>query len=296
MATTTSPRSFTLRSARFSDLASAARACTLAFDDDELFGPIIHPHRKAFPRDMDKYWYRRFIIDFWDPSHVFLVTTEKHDRSKKEVVTGFAHWCRIAPEPRINLAAGWGLAWWDLSKHFVPWAMSHADCGIGRAMQPIARLFVQLLDWLSPNRAASAEDENILERNKHTLDHVWTGERAVSWYLENLAVHPDYQKRGQGRALVQWGLNQARQEGVSASVISAEGKERFYQTCGYLVGPVARGGEGEGNELRDVPGGLLFFMDKEGTSIPPRAPGKWMEGHGDFDWDAFKARTYGNHA
>ena len=56
-------------------------------------------------------------------------------------------------------------------------------------------------------------------------------------------------------------MDQAERERVSASVIAADGKERFYQLCGFDVGPVGRSGEGENNPLADVPGGLVFFKD-----------------------------------
>lgn len=57
----------------------------------------------------------------------------------------------------------------------------------------------------------------------------------------------------------------AEKEGWCASVISAEGKEGFYQSCGFDVGPVGRSGEGgKGNMLWDVPGGLVFFRDAPG--------------------------------
>ena len=62
---------------------------------------------------------------------------------------------------------------------------------------------------------------------------------------------------------MQWGLDQAKREGISASVIAADGKERFYQRCGFDVGPVGRSGMGEGNPLADVPGGLIFFREAE---------------------------------
>lgn len=110
--------SFTLRGARWSDLRGAARACSLAFWNDVLFGGIIHPYRHKYPSDNDKYWYRRFVVDWWDWSHVYLVTTEKID-GKGDVITGFAHWSRIAPSSKVNRLAGWELAWWDPSK-FLP--------------------------------------------------------------------------------------------------------------------------------------------------------------------------------
>ena len=118
-----SSRDVSIRRARFTDLSAAARTTTLAFWDDVLFGRLIHPHRVAYPFDNDKYWYRRFVVDWWDPSHVFLITTASESDSSKEnhpsrgeVVTGIAHWSRIAPTRQINYNAGWELRWWDPSK------------------------------------------------------------------------------------------------------------------------------------------------------------------------------------
>ena len=162
----------------------------------------------------------------------------------------------------------------------------------GRLLQPVFRIAMKLVQFFSPNRAASKEDEDIVERSYDYLDHAWTGERSESWYLECLAVHPDHQKKGHGRALVSWGLEQARKEGISCSVISADGKERFYRSCGFDVGPVARAGEGEGNPLRDVAGGLMFFRDKDGVVLPDRDFGPWTYGApGIFDWDDWRKRV-----
>jgi GNAT superfamily N-acetyltransferase len=147
---------------------------------------------------------------------------------------------------------------------------------------------MKLLTVISPNRAASKEDEFIIERSYDYLDHVWTGPRSESWYLECLAVHPEHQKKGQGRTLVDWGLRQAREEGIACSVIAADGKEKFYQACGFDVGPVGRSGEGDGNPLREVPGGLVFFREKEGVLLPDRELGPWTYGHGVFDWDNWR--------
>ena len=106
-----------IRRARFSDLSASTRTCSLAFDDDVLFGRLIHPYRKSYPGDVDKYWYRRFVVDYWDWSHVFLVATESATADAgSEIVTGFAHWSRIASGTRANFRAGWGLTWWDPSE------------------------------------------------------------------------------------------------------------------------------------------------------------------------------------
>lgn len=127
-----------------------------------------------------------------------------------------------------------------------------------RLAKPLATLYTSLTSYVSPNRAANPAHEFIIESSEHHLDHIWAGPRAESWYLECLAVHPEHQKGGNGRALVQWGMEQAEREGVTASVVAADGKERFYERCGFDV-KVGMAGEGEGNPLRDVPGGVIYF-------------------------------------
>lgn len=111
-----------------------------------------------------------------------------------------------------------------------------------------------------PNRAASAETEDIIERSYHYLDHMWMGKRAESWYLECLGVRPEFQRQGHGRALVRWGFEQARRENVCVSVISGDGKEGFYRHCGFDTQD-GWSGMGEGNPLAIAPGGLMFWKD-----------------------------------
>ena len=75
-----------------------------------------------------------------------------------------------------------------------------------------------------------------------------------------MAVHPEYQGRGLGAALVKWGLDKAAEENVAASVVSAHGKEGFYEKCGFKKID-ARAGDGEGNPLRMLRGGQILFKD-----------------------------------
>ena len=241
----TSP--YTIRRAFISEQHSLARVCTAAFWNDVLFGKLIHPHRDQYPSDNDLYWLRRIQAEWWDWSHVFIVAAAK-DQAGKDVIMGQAHWSRIADDERENYEAGWGLAWWD------PRLL----------IKPIGQFWVRVAAWLRPNKAADMEQEDIIERSYGFLDHVWTreNERSPCWYLESLAVSPEHQNRGVGRKLVQWGLDQAEKERIACSVIAADGKERFYQKCGFDVGPVGRAGEGEGNPLDEVPGGLIFFRER----------------------------------
>lgn len=91
--------------------------------------------------------------------------------------------------------------------------------------------------------------------------HLWSGPRATGWYLNFIAVDPAHQRQGYGRALVAWGLEQARKENVPASVISGTGKDSFYQRCGFEV-LAGRATDGEGNPLKGkVEGGAVWFRD-----------------------------------
>jgi predicted N-acetyltransferase YhbS len=73
-------------------------------------------------------------------------------------------------------------------------------------------------------------------------------------------VDEKYRSGQVGRRLVQKGLEKAAELNVSAAVVSAEGIDPFYMSCGFItrVGSVT---EGEGNPLAGVVGGgsILFW-------------------------------------
>lgn len=130
----------------------------------------------------------------------------------------------------------------------------------GNLVKPLVALSTSIAARIWPNRAADPVNEDIIERAYPYFQHVWSGSRAESWYLEALAVHPDHQKEGNGRALVKWGLYQAEREGVSASVVCAPGKERFYERCGYDTN-VGTASMGLGNPLAAGKPAPILFRD-----------------------------------
>lgn len=52
-------------------------------------------------------------------------------------------------------------------------------------------------------------------------------------YLTSCLVHPSYQGRGVGSALIRWGTGRADKEGVFCWVHSSDGGELFYEKCGF---------------------------------------------------------------
>lgn len=91
--------------------------------------------------------------------------------------------------------------------------------------------------------------------------HLWSGRRGTGWYLNFLGVDPAYQRQGYGRLMATWGVEQAKRENITASVISGTDRDRFYRRCGFEVmgGHVS---DGEGNPLKGkTEGGSILFYD-----------------------------------
>jgi GNAT superfamily N-acetyltransferase len=119
--------------------------------------------------------------------------------------------------------------------------------------------FIKIHAMIYPNRAISPINGDILDRAYPCFGSVWSGDRAEGWYLEWLAVHPDYQYKGIGKRLAQWGLDRAEEEQVWASVVSAEGKEEFYRDkCGFNE-EYWSASMGEGNPLAAWNIGRMFW-------------------------------------
>lgn len=66
-----------------------------------------------------------------------------------------------------------------------------------------------------------------------------------TWYLTQLAVHPGFQRRGVGDALVTWGLNQAGSRGEKVYLEASEFGIGLYLRKGFVaLGNLAVGEEG----------------------------------------------------
>ena len=66
-----------------------------------------------------------------------------------------------------------------------------------------------------------------------------------AWLLANAVVHKDYQRRGIGARLVQWGLDQAEDERVPCGVESSFAGMRLYEKKGFRKFDELRYGEAE---------------------------------------------------
>lgn len=103
-----------IREPSYGELPEIAHVLSLAFFDDNLFGELIHPHRRVYPDDCDLYWIRRLRVNFWDYRHKWLVMVEK-DAKGREVIAGIAQWTRLGQGGKFMECQ-----WFDPRKSSVP--------------------------------------------------------------------------------------------------------------------------------------------------------------------------------
>jgi ribosomal protein S18 acetylase RimI-like enzyme len=184
-----------IRPAYFSEQPRMATVCTAAFQDDALLADIFHPHQKQYPKDVDLFYLRGFQLEWFNSRHHYIVSTVSDEaRPGKDLVVGVAHWVRLGK----GVKRGWN-------------PLLHL-------MRRVMEAWVSTSSWIWPNRAADPTKTHMFEESWPFIKHLWTGDRANCWDLHLLAVHPSYGGLGIGKQLVKWGLRQAEEEGVSASV------------------------------------------------------------------------------
>ena len=84
------------------------------------------------------------------------------------------------------------------------------------------------------NRAADLSKSTVLEDSFGYISHFWSGPREENWALDFLAVHPEFEGKGHGTSLTQWGIEEAKKEMIATSVVSAYQKDSFYERLGFV--------------------------------------------------------------
>ncbi|KAL4767984.1 acyl-CoA N-acyltransferase [Aspergillus nidulans var. acristatus] len=89
----------------------------------------------------------------------------------------------------------------------------------------------------------AAECEMFFEREERERRRVTGGLK--HYYLDTLVVQPDYQRRGAGSMLVQWGCDLADEEGVALYVDASRAGAPLYERFGFLDESKGDSEEGE---------------------------------------------------
>ncbi|KAF2744789.1 hypothetical protein M011DRAFT_528121 [Sporormia fimetaria CBS 119925] len=223
------PGRYNLRKARFTDLSSIARVWHRAFFDDEIIGDIMHPHREQYPEHV--YWFhlRGIRERFWDWRHQFMVVVTTNGQNQ-EVVVGAADWRRLGEKGACR-------------------ELSRLDPR--NVIAPALHAYHNTIEHFFPNRAADASRSSFLDAAVAASEVYWTGERAECWDLHVCGVDPEYQGKGVGRMLAEWGVKEAEKEGsgTCAGVLCGEKNRGFYGKAGFVVQVGGKQGEGGGIAL-----------------------------------------------
>jgi GNAT superfamily N-acetyltransferase len=103
-------------------------------------------------------------------------------------------------------------------------------------------------DWLFPSQWHISERREEFETAQDVSINKFLGPGTIddTWYLKILAVHPEFQGRGIGTALLDWGLNHARERGEKVYLEATPSGEKLYLKKGFQkVGDLTVGREGE---------------------------------------------------
>ena len=130
--------------------------------------------------------------------------------------------------------------------------MAYIYLSAGNLIAPFLKTYHFTSLALFPNRAADPTRTSFLDTAVANSEKYWTGRRAECWDLHVCGVHPDYQGRGVGKLLAQWGVLEAQKEGenVVASVLCGEKNRGFYKKAGICV---------QVNETKGKGGGIALF-------------------------------------
>lgn len=117
----------------------------------------------------------------------------------------------------------------------------------GNHLRPPFQIAIKIHALNGPNRASDPVDEDVLECAYPFIKQAWSGERAESWYLQGLAVHPAFQARGIGRMLVRRGRRPTPRSSPPGGRTSSTGRAGLTSrmgTGGRCWEPAAGGSKG----------------------------------------------------
>jgi ribosomal protein S18 acetylase RimI-like enzyme len=108
-----------------------------------------------------------------------------------------------------------------------------------------------LEDWLFPSFWYDHGRREQFQKAQEDCMEKFLGAGAIDemWYLKVLAVHPGYQRKGVGAALLDWGLKHARARGEKAYLEATPFGKGLYLKKGFTTVGELHVGE-EGDEVR----------------------------------------------
>ncbi|KAJ5152614.1 GNAT family acetyltransferase [Penicillium canariense] len=199
------------------DLPFVADVAAQAMLEDELFAYLC-PHRHTHYADFRLAFLRRLKRRMVTPGCVMVVAVEQtepeHELNGGARIRGYAAWERMG--------TGAGAARWHQSKK----GSWHA---LERLLLAIEDRYLALV---APDRSVDLP-KLAHYKQASAVDCFPFDTYPELWYLDSLAVDPGFQRRGIGRQLVEWGLQQGRQEQVAVGLEASIKGTSLYERVGF---------------------------------------------------------------
>jgi GNAT superfamily N-acetyltransferase len=194
---------FTIREATYVDVSAMAEVAAAGFLEEDFFGNFMHPHRKEFPEDWNYFWQKE-------------IRTHMMKASSRNYVCVECATSRIVAICLVNrLRDG---------------ASKDTDA---ETLDDLPLNFWDETTWV--DRSADTVAQEKFSRNWNDIAHHFSGRRKECWLINFFCVHPDFQRQGIGRLLLQQavdlGMNEDPQ--VPVGVISSVVGDQFYTKFGF---------------------------------------------------------------
>ncbi|KAE8153651.1 acyl-CoA N-acyltransferase [Aspergillus avenaceus] len=206
-----------LRLAVPQDLPFIAEVAAQAMLNDELFA-FLCPRRKDYYSDYRRGFLRRLRTKLKAPGWVIVVAvvnSPAYPSTDSMHIVGYSVWERIGE----STEAGTG-------------KQGEVEQGwLNNIQENIWDLGDQLFSWLYPDR--SVDRSHLAAYSALTEECFPYSAYPKLWFLSTLAVHPDYQRQGIGRKLVEWGLGQAAREQMPVGLEASAKGTYLYHSLGF---------------------------------------------------------------
>ncbi|KAL1959450.1 hypothetical protein VTO42DRAFT_1895 [Malbranchea cinnamomea] len=210
-----------IRRAQASDLPACADIVAAALCDEELIAYLC-PRRREYWDEYRDSALRRIKRRFYSPGWVLWVAvTDEKDGEEEGKVVGYAAWHRIgegeeASRWKKSVAGGDGGWLW------MTW------CGFQHSLVTLSNRIIDAMD-LDP----SLDRERLAAVEALVKDNFPSSIFPEMWYLATLVVDPSYQRRGIGKLLLQWAIEQATEERVPIGLEASSIGEKLYEKMGF---------------------------------------------------------------
>lgn len=214
-----------IRLATLEDVPQMAKVFGDGFIDDDVFGNFMHPKRREYPEDWLRCWKRDLASHLLSPrARCYVYVNRQGD------VAGCMMMARIGKGGKAE------------TTNEIPDVQEYLD------------------SLSATDRSADPQAMAAFDRNWEDIRHHFSGDRAECWMIEMLCIHPDWQKMGCGRDLIQAAISLVESEStrLPLCVIASEVADGFYEKYGFHE--VGRANVGA---LAGVHGGSLKFYEDQ---------------------------------